>query len=138
MPAVSAKQRARRAVEELPEDASLEDAIDRLVVLHKIERGLEQVELGVGVLTQDEVEARFAQRRNEGRLTTEESDRLYRLARLFERAIVVFESEDDAREWFHRPQVGLDGSSALELTRNEPGTKEVEALLGRIEHGVLA
>jgi len=63
MSSVSAKQRARRAVEELPEDASLEDVIERLIVLHKIERGLEQVRQGAGLLPQDEVEAHFARRR---------------------------------------------------------------------------
>lgn len=63
MPAASAKQRARRAVEELPEDASLEDVIERLVVLHKVERGLEQARQGEGLQTQDELEAHFARRR---------------------------------------------------------------------------
>jgi hypothetical protein len=63
MPSVSPKQRARRAVEELPEDATLEDVIERLVALHKIERGLEQARSGEGLQTQDEVEAHFARRR---------------------------------------------------------------------------
>lgn len=67
MPATAAspKERARRAVEALPESASLEDAIERLVVLHKIERGLAEVRKGEGLLTQDEVEAHFAKRRAE-------------------------------------------------------------------------
>lgn len=63
MPFVSAKQLARRAVEELPDDASLEDVIERLLVLHKVERGLEQVRQGEGLQAQDEVEAHFARRR---------------------------------------------------------------------------
>ncbi len=39
MPAPSPKQLALHAVEPLPEDASLEDAMERLYVLESIERG---------------------------------------------------------------------------------------------------
>lgn len=65
MPAASTspKDRARRAVDALPEDASLEDVIARFVVLHKVERGLEEARSGEGLMTQDEVEAHFAERR---------------------------------------------------------------------------
>ena len=51
-----------KAVEDLPENATLEDAIERLVFLHKIQRGLQQVEAGE-TFTLDEVEAHFRQRR---------------------------------------------------------------------------
>ena len=54
----SAKQRATQAVGELPEDATLEDAIERLIFLRKIERGLEQREAGEGSL-QEDVERRM-------------------------------------------------------------------------------
>ena len=36
----SAKQKILEAIEQLPADATLEDAIERLVFLAKIERGL--------------------------------------------------------------------------------------------------
>lgn len=52
-----------RAVSELPEDATLDDAFERLFVLHKIERGLREGEAGE-TMTQAEVEAHFRQRRN--------------------------------------------------------------------------
>ena len=67
MPATSAspKDRARRALEALPDDASLEDVIERLVVLHKVERGMEEVRRDEGLMTQAEVEAHFAKRRAE-------------------------------------------------------------------------
>ena len=51
-----------RAVTELPDDATLDDAFERLFVLHKIERGLKQAEAGQ-TLTQEEVEAYFRERR---------------------------------------------------------------------------
>ncbi len=51
-----------KAVEDLPENATLEDAIERMVFLHKIQRGLQQVEAGE-TMSLDEVEAYFKQRR---------------------------------------------------------------------------
>jgi predicted transcriptional regulator len=56
------KAKIVRAVEELPEDATIEDAIERLVFLHKIEVGLKQAEEGKTVPL-DEVEARLKRRR---------------------------------------------------------------------------
>ncbi len=45
----TAKERALAAVEKLPADATIEDAIERLVFLAKIDRGLSQVDSGKGV-----------------------------------------------------------------------------------------
>jgi predicted transcriptional regulator len=42
----SGKELLRQALEELPEDASVEDAMERLVFLAKIERGLVDAEAG--------------------------------------------------------------------------------------------
>lgn len=66
------------------------------------------------------------------------SDRLYRLARLMALATGVFEDKDAAREWLRSPQVGLAGKVPLDVAQTEAGAREVEELLGRIEHGVLA
>jgi len=51
----TAKQKVLEAIEKLPADATLEDAIERLVLLAKIERGLAEVDAGKGV---DHAEAR--------------------------------------------------------------------------------
>ena len=45
----TAKQKALEAVERLPADATLEDAIERLVLLAKIERGLAELDAGQGI-----------------------------------------------------------------------------------------
>jgi predicted transcriptional regulator len=37
------------AIEQLPEDATVEDAIERLVVLAKVERGLAELDAGRGI-----------------------------------------------------------------------------------------
>ena len=42
----TAKQRVLEAMETLPPDATLEDAIERLVLLTKIEQGLAQLDGG--------------------------------------------------------------------------------------------
>ena len=57
------KEHARRVVNELPDDATYEDVIARLVVLHKVERGLTQIRSGEGLMTQADVESEFARRR---------------------------------------------------------------------------
>ena len=45
----TAKQKVLEAIDKLPADATLEDAIERLVLLAKIERGLAELDAGKGV-----------------------------------------------------------------------------------------
>ena len=52
------KQDIVRAIQDLPEDATVEDAIERLYFLAKIERGLEQSEAG-DTVSHDEIKSRF-------------------------------------------------------------------------------
>ena len=47
--AKTAKKKALAAVEKLPAGATIEDAIERLVLLAKIDRGLAEVDSGKGV-----------------------------------------------------------------------------------------
>ena len=54
----SAKKKILEAVEALPEEATYDDAIERLIFLRKIERGLRQRQAGQGA-PQQEVEQRF-------------------------------------------------------------------------------
>lgn len=76
-------------------------------------------------------------RRQQGVLAVEESDRLYRMARVVERAIEVLGSEEGARLWLRRPQAILEGSAAIALLGSESGSQAVEQQLGRIEYGDL-
>lgn len=46
MAAPTTKQKILEAVEQLPAEATIEDAMERLYVLAKIERGLEQLDAG--------------------------------------------------------------------------------------------
>ena len=52
------RERMIEAIRDLPPDASVDDAIERLVFLAKIEEGLEQLDRGEGI-PHDEVKRRF-------------------------------------------------------------------------------
>ncbi|MBW1801385.1 MAG: DUF2384 domain-containing protein [Deltaproteobacteria bacterium] len=77
-------------------------------------------------------------RKQEGRLKTDESERLFRIAKLYDKAIEVFEDRNIARKWFKDPVRALGGKTPLEFADTELGAQEVEALLGRIEHGIFS
>ena len=53
-----------KAVEELPDDATLEDAMERLFFLYKVERGLKEIESGE-TFSLEEARRYFRQRRHE-------------------------------------------------------------------------
>ena len=80
----------------------------------------------------------LARRRRAGRLDKDESERAYRLAHLLDRATTVFGSVERGRAWLKRPQYALGGAPPLAFADTEPGAREVEDLLGRIEHGIPA
>jgi putative toxin-antitoxin system antitoxin component (TIGR02293 family) len=64
---------------------------------------------------------------------------LLRLSRLFERAVSLYDGDrDEARQWLETPIPALDDEPPLELARTEPGAREVDDLIGRIEHGVVS
>jgi len=53
------KQQMLKVIEELPDGAGIEEALDRLYLLYKVERGLRQAERGE-LLSQEEVRERMA------------------------------------------------------------------------------
>ncbi|MDX1997900.1 MAG: antitoxin Xre/MbcA/ParS toxin-binding domain-containing protein [Thermoanaerobaculia bacterium] len=77
-------------------------------------------------------------RKSEGRLHPDESDRLMRLLRVFSRALELFEGDaESARRWLGRPLPALGGASPLRFAMTDVGAQEVDALIGRLEHGVI-
>lgn len=60
MPQRTTRERMIEAIRELPEDASVEDAIERLCLIAKIEEGLEQSRAG-RVISHEELKKRFLQ-----------------------------------------------------------------------------
>ena len=63
-------------------------------------------------------------------------DRLVRSARLFAIAAEVLEDSEAAARWLKAPQRALAGAIPLQLAETDVGVRAVEALLGRMEHGV--
>lgn len=75
-------------------------------------------------------------RKNAGRLSPDESDRVVRFAQLLEHATKVFGGIEKARAWLKFPQHGLGGAVPLDYAETEIGAREVDNLLGRIDYGV--
>ena len=53
------KQQVLKAIQELPDDATAEDALDRLYLLYKVERGLRQADRGE-LISQEDARQRIA------------------------------------------------------------------------------
>ena len=80
--------------------------------------------------------ATLHRRKNAGRLSPDESDKLIRFSRLLEHAANVFGSLEKGRAWLKFPQYGLGGAVPLDYAKTEIGAREVDNLLGRIDYGV--
>jgi putative toxin-antitoxin system antitoxin component (TIGR02293 family) len=71
-------------------------------------------------------------------LNLDESDRLARVARIYELAVKVYGDRDDGREWLKRPKDRFSGRPPLDLLRTEAGERAVEEFLYQIDEGVFA
>ena len=70
-------------------------------------------------------------------LDPDHGDRLMRYARLFRLAVELYDGDEAAaRTWLTSPARALDGEAPLDYAETEEGAREVEHLLGRLEHGV--
>jgi len=75
-------------------------------------------------------------RKKAGRLDALESDRLLRYARIYGRSLQVFGDAGAALAWLSEPARALGFRSPLTFAKTEFGAREVENLLGRLEHGI--
>lgn len=82
--------------------------------------------------------ATLHRRKKSGHLDRAESDRLVRYARLFSRAGAALGGLAGARSWLITPARAFHGECPLDYADTEIGAREVEALLGRLEHGVFS
>jgi putative toxin-antitoxin system antitoxin component (TIGR02293 family) len=80
--------------------------------------------------------ATLHRRKDGGRLSTEESDKVVRFSRLLEHAANVFGDVEKGRAWLKFPQHGLGGAVPLDYAKTEVGAREVDNLLGRIDYDV--
>jgi putative toxin-antitoxin system antitoxin component (TIGR02293 family) len=75
--------------------------------------------------------------RNEA-LNLDESDRLARVAKMYELAIKVYRDRSDGREWLSSAMRRFDGKTALSMLRTEAGEHAVRDFLIQIDEGYSA
>jgi putative toxin-antitoxin system antitoxin component (TIGR02293 family) len=76
--------------------------------------------------------------RRKERFKPDESERLLRVGLVVQKAQDVLENKESSRHWMTQPKRALGGLTPLRCCDTEIGAREVEALLGRIEHGVFS
>lgn len=124
------------------------NAPDNIALIGRIEKGLpfnafvrlgkntgislDNLRIAVGIKQRT-----LTRRKQSNKLSSEESDRLVSVYRLLAQTLELFEgNKESARDWFTNPNRALGGRSPLEVSATETGTREVENLIGRLEHGV--
>ncbi len=81
----------------------------------------------------------MARRKAAGRLAPDESERLLRISTVFEKTVDLFEGDvAGAVAWLTSPKRALGRETPLAYSRTELGAREVEDLIGRLEHGVFS
>ncbi len=125
-------------------------AADTLQLVRSIERGfsfqtlehlrretglpMERLAVSIGISRRT-----LTRRKKEKRLSAAESDRLVSISRLLTFALSLFEGNSKkAFHWFMLPNRALGNLSPLEMAATETGAREVENLIGRLEHGVFS
>ena len=78
----------------------------------------------------------MSRREAQGRFTPEESDRVYRVAYIAAIARKIFGDYETAADWLKRGNMALGGVAPITMLDNDVDVREVENLLGQIEHGV--
>jgi len=70
------------------------------------------------------------------KLTVEESDRVFRVARLLSQAESVYGSRERALAWLRRTHPRLRNRTPLEMAKTDTGSRIVEELLVQIDEGM--
>jgi putative toxin-antitoxin system antitoxin component (TIGR02293 family) len=102
----------------------------------------ERLRLALGVATEELTDVlgiplRTLARRTE-RFKPDESERLLRVWTVVQKARGVVEDPGALQRWMTQPKRALGGLTPLRSCDTELGAREVEALLGRIAHGVFS
>lgn len=125
-------------------------AFDAPSVLQAIEKGLpwksfERFVKNIGLPAEQVADVigipkrTLARRKIEGSLKSDESDRLVRLARVFAKALHLFDGDrESATLWLTDVNIALGRVAPLDYARTELGADEVETLVDRIEYGIFS
>ena len=71
-------------------------------------------------------------------LNIDESDRLARVARMYDLAVKVYGDREDGRNWLAGNMRRFEGNTALSMLRTEAGERAVEEFLYQIDEGMFA
>ena len=114
--------------------------VRRGIPAEAVEHFLAKTHLGFASIENHVVARRtYNRRRLAGQcLDPSESDRLMRLVRMVGNAEETFGDPATAHKWLERPTRALAGQAPLSLADTDTGTRQVEALLGQIAHGLAA
>ena len=115
----------------------------------EIERGLplstlEEFSAYSGIAVKDLLEvvipARTLKHRRQRQepLNLDESDRLARVAKIYELAVKVYDDREDGRKWLCGQKRRFDGKTALEMMRTRAGEQAVRDFLIQIDEGYFA
>jgi putative toxin-antitoxin system antitoxin component (TIGR02293 family) len=74
---------------------------------------------------------------SKARLNIPEGERAVRLMRVYDRAKRLFVTHENTRGWLNARLPALGGRTPLEFAATEPGAREVEAVVERLEDGVV-
>lgn len=81
----------------------------------------------------------LARRKIAHRFDPSESEKLVRMGLVAERAQHLFSGDAPAAaHWLTTPRAALEGQTPLDYCRTGLGAREVEDLIGRLEHGVFS
>ena len=95
---------------------------------------MEQLAVSIGMSPRT-----LTRRKKEKKLSAAESDRLVTVSRVLAQAVELFEGDKEkALRWFMQSNRALGKLTPLEMARTETGAREVENLIGRLEHGVFS
>ena len=82
--------------------------------------------------------ARAIHRPASGDSTGDSTDRLARVARIWDATVEFFDGDAEAaRTWLQRPRAALRGHAPIALAATDAGAREVERLLVQLDHGVV-
>lgn len=117
--------------------ARIKQGID-VTAIEKLSAGLSSTQRELTELLSIPVST-LRRRRDEGHLNPNESGRVVRFARLWDLARELMSGDEKAAvQWLREPQALLADETPLEHAKTELGAREVEDLIGRLNHGVFS
>lgn len=127
---LGAKSGSEQDVVRLVESGLPLSVLDRL-----LERGLSKAEMFDVIIPARTLKHRKSKRQP---LSTEESERVVRAARVLAKAGTVLGEDKSALAWLRSPKKRFQGRSPIEMLATEPGGRLVEEMLIQIDEGMFA